>query len=271
MPVFSLITLLALPAGVGIEEEVEAWEPRARALLDGPAACIEVQGQATVALAVVQQGGWRGPGKTERHILSGPFTGTLDKGMWRDLKTTLSTAPGVSPAVRMTDLMPVTGRKAGEHKKGEVNLSLSTSDNGESFDISSAGAQGINLVDGVLEGIRPDVTLSWMEAGPAEGVVLVQRAPVKGADDDEQIELRTTFPGRGAPTRLDVTLPRAIKVGEGLIKARIYDGQVHIAAAPTPMGPLPTEERASVVAGVLGFTVGIDQQLVYTAYRPCGG
>jgi hypothetical protein len=34
---------------------------------------------------------------------------------------------------------------------------------------------------------------------------------------------------------------------------------------------LPTEESASVVAGLLGFTVGVDQRLTYTAYRPCGG
>jgi hypothetical protein len=25
------------------------------------------------------------------------------------------------------------------------------------------------------------------------------------------------------------------------------------------------------VAGLLGFTVGVDQRLTYTAYRPCGG
>ncbi len=271
MPLLSLATLLALPAGVGIDEEVEPWEPRARPLLDGPAACVQVQGQATVALAVMQPGGWRGPGKTEHHTLSGPFTGTLDHGVWRELTAALTTAPGVSPAVRMSDLMPVTGRKAGAHKKGEVQLGLTSGDNGESFDISAAGAQGINLVDGILEGIRPDVTLSWMEAGPDNGVVLVQRAPVKGADDDEMIDLRTTFPGRGAPSRLDVTLPRVIKVGDGLVKASIFDGQVHVLATPTPLGPLPTEESASVVAGLLGFTVGVDQRLSYTAYRPCGG
>jgi len=96
--------------------------------------------------------------------------------------------------------------------------------------------------------------------------------PISGAGrfaGSDLVTLRVT--DWRAADRLDVTLPRVIKVGDGLVKASIYDGQVHVLATPTPLGPLPTEESASVVAGLLGFTVGVDQRLTYTAYRPCGG
>lgn len=255
-------------AGAGIDEDPSPWAPKSRALLDGPAGCVEVQGTATVDLAVMQPGGWRGPGTTRHHHLTGPFTGTLRDGVWTERSADLRTTNS-RPPIEMHDLMPVVGRSPGGAGH-DLNLSISSSGKDDPVNISAQGAQGINLVDGILDAVKPDVTLSWLEEGEGGALILVQRAPVKGADDDEQLELRTTFPGRGAPTRLDVTLPRKIRVGDGPIQATLFDGQVHLRAASTPLGPLPTEEGVSVIFGFLGFTLGIDQRLVTTSYRPCG-
>jgi hypothetical protein len=83
------------------------------------------------------------------------------------------------------------------------------------------------------------------------------------------LTMRTRFPKGGAPTLLDVMLPRKVSAGDGLIDINLMDAQVHVRSAETAVGIVPVQEGVSMLIGALGFTVGLDQQIQYTGFRGC--
>jgi hypothetical protein len=260
---------LASPALAGpVDDDPEPWEVRARPLLAGPPGCVEVRGEAEISLALVTPGGWRGPGETRRSMVAGTFSGQMQDGVWQ--KSTTSMKPvGDGPEVTLDAVVPVMGKVDRGDGPKEVTVSLSQGKNGDSIDLSSQGTRGLNLIDTILEEVQPETTVSWIEREANGDVVLFQQSPVRGARADDPLEIRTVFPGGGPPRSVDVRLPKHIKVGDGLIKADLMRAQVHLRAAETAVGVLPTTEGVSLVVGVLGFTVGVEQHLTYTQARVC--
>lgn len=263
----------AAPSATPSNADPAPWEARAKPLLAGPPGCVEVRGQVEMSLAYVKPGGWLGPGETVKFHLSGPFEGRLEQGTWTRRKADLR-SPADEKEVVFEDVIPVVGRLA-VHKAADGSVeeggSLSISMNGkeEPINISAEGAKGVNLVDKILEAINPDMTLSYIEEEADGSVVLVQQSPVRNARGDEMLTMRTRFPKGGAPTLLDVMLPRKVSAGDGLIDINLMDAQVHVRSAETAVGIVPVQEGVSMLIGALGFTVGLDQQIQYTGFRGC--
>ncbi len=253
---------------VTLDDDPSPWELRARPLLDGPSGCVEVRGTAKIEIVYVKPGGWRSPGESTRSVLEGPFEGRLEQGVWVSRSMKLATVSG--PPVELDDVMPVVGRQPpradGETEGGSVSISVSS---GEATQIAADGARGANLVDKILDALDPTLSFAWVAPGPDGSVRLTQQVPTPHGKDP--VELITRFPGGGAPDRLDVRLPRRLRVSEGLMSAELLDGQAHVRAVDTSAGVMPVEEGLSVVLGALGFTVGMDRRLNYTAWRACPG
>lgn len=244
------------------------WEARARAVLAGPQGCVDVRGDAHLQLVFVRPGGLMGPGETVKAEASGPFTWRIEDGRWVDTRLEM-TATGDGPDISLSMAFPVTGRVGEGGRDGDAELSISLDGDSPSIDMAAEGGRHLNMVDDILEGLKPEAMLSWVEPRDAGGYVLVQRAPVPGAVGDEPLEIRTAFPDTRVPTAVDVRLPRKVRVGEGLAAATLMDAQVHLRAAQTDVGLVPVEEGMSLVVGFMGFTLGVDQRLRYTALRAC--
>lgn len=262
-----------LPAGLTPAdlEDPLPWEQRARALLDGPDACIQVQGRVEATAALFTPGGWLGPG--ERHDLraAGTFQGTLDHGTWTTLDTTWE--PGtLEDELKLDRPHPIVGRlpprPEDEEDAAGGSVSISAGGQGTDVAVASGGEEALGLLDQLVADIDPAVTTAYVSWEADRGVVLLRQfVPLQGRQGD--LEVLVSFPGGGPPTGLDAVFPPRIHVSEGLLRATILDAQLHLRGKVTPLGVLPGEEGVSLVLGFMGFTVGWEQRISYERARPC--
>lgn len=246
------------------------WEERARAVLAGPKGCVDVRGEASLSLAFVRPGGFMGPGETVRAEAKGPFQWRIVDGQWVDTKLEMK-AETEGLDINLDAAFPVTGRVGEPAEKPEPDAEIRLGRDGDkrTVDVAQESGRSLNMVDDILEELKPEATLSWVEPRDAGGYVLVQRAPVEQAVGDEPLEIRTAFPDKKTPTAVDVVFPRKIRISEDGFTATLIDGQVHLRAAETDVGLVPVEEGMSLVIGFFGFTLGVEQHIRYDAMRRC--
>ena len=108
-----LTTTADLPAHLTPErlDDVAAWEAAARVLLDGPDACVEVQGTVALTFALFTAPGWLSPGTRRDLVARGAFTGRLDHGTWTALHTTWEPSTGPD-RIAVDRFHPIVGRLA---------------------------------------------------------------------------------------------------------------------------------------------------------------
>lgn len=266
-------------------EDTRPWEQRARALYDGPEGCVQLQGRASVTVAIYLPGGWLRAGERKDLVRHGSFEGTLDGGLWTSLEWSWDDEPaeqtGAASAeedagvelddddLGIDELDPLVGRippDAGE--QDSASISIGASGQGTQVDLERGSGQALNTLDRLVEEIDPEVTTAYAVWEPASrSVVLRQIVPLDTGGD---FEIQVLFPEGGAPTSLDAVFPRKVRLREGPLSVVIRDAQLHIRGQVTPLGVLPAEEGASLVLGALGFTIGYDQRISYLQARPCG-
>jgi len=280
-----------LPAGLTPEalDDPAPWEERARILLDGPDSCVQLQGHVVFTAALFTPGGWLSPGEHHDLVAKGTFDGTLDHGLWTRLDTTWNQdaaapasgsdgAPQDDQTTSKTRLSldrphPIVGRLPPidpDKKSAKDHGSISISASGKTTDVAIAGggAEALGLLDQIVESIDPAVTtafVTWEEKQRA--AVLRQFMPIGGHQGS--LEITVVFPEGGVPTSLDGLLPKRFRATDGLISLTIKDAQLHLRSQQTPLGTLPGEEGVSMVVGVLGYTLGIEQRITYDMARAC--
>jgi len=265
---------LAAEAPVTTEEAMDnlRWEAASRHLIDGPPRCLELQGRAEVDVALFRPGGWLGPGETRRLTARATFTGTLDHGVWTHLAATWEESED-EDVITLSQLNPLVGRPAALASGVEVesSVSLEVSDEGSELAVTQGAAQALGLLDQIIADIDPDITLAHSGWDPElQAVVLDQVVPLRERGKDT-FAIRTRFPDGGPPMSVDATLPPRLRfdVDDLPVKIRLLNAQLHLRGATTALGVVPREEGVSAVVGLLGFTVGLAQQIQYTAVRPC--
>lgn len=266
-------------------DDIHAWEAGSRVLLDGPDACVAFEGSVVMRVVLFTPGGWLGPGDRHDMVATGTFTGTLDHGVWTSLTTTWNPTEG--DQLSFDRIHPIVGRlpapvaappppasdgttQVGSTVKTEDggSISISGSNAGANVAVTGGTEAALGLLDEILKNIDPSVTTSYASwNGERRAVVLSQQVPLKREQGD--LEMEVYFPEGGPATSLDAVFPPRIKTGDGLIKVSVHDAQLHLRGKSTSLGVLPGEEGASMVIGLLGYTVGADQQLHYTRARPC--
>lgn len=259
----------APPEGLDVDGRLEEWIARAEALLDGPRGCWELAGEVELTAAgYVPATRWTRPGRADHRYL-GPFTAKVVDGEWIAFDAQL--APQ-DPDDGPLDLpvWPLLGRHPKDERgqrEGEATLSVGTG----GVAVTSQGKPAVNTLRRVLEEIDPATATAfarWDE--PAGAVQVVQDFPLKAGAGSDVVTITTTIPGAGPlASGLDVRFPSRVTLGDGLVKARIFDAQGHVRGTVVGDTALPTLESLSFSLGAVGFTVGFEQKIRYTRARPC--
>lgn len=253
-------------------DDAAHWEQRARQLIDGPAACVQLGGSARYVVAMYSPGGWLGPGERTDMVIDATFEGTLDHGTWTALSVNWA-ASDARDQLELDRIHPIVGRipkELVEQTSTQADGSVSISLDGSGTDVALAGSgdEALGLLDDIINDIDPAVTTSYSRWVPERRAVeLVQLVPLDGRQGE--VEVRVDFPEGGDPLSLDAVFPKRVRMSEGLVRVTILDAQLHLRGTQSSLGLLPAEEGASLVLGVLGFTVGIDQRIRYERARGC--
>lgn len=260
-----LPALAAPPEGVD-PQDIARWEAGSEALLAGPAGCWELGG--TLALTGVSYSPasrWSRSGRTD-HAFVGAFRGRIEDGLWSSFAYDLSPrdAPG-EPAGIDFPIKPVIGRMA-----DGVAQRTNPPETPSNLKVDTESDEAANLLEEILADLEPATATSYAEWRDADGSVhLVQDVPVSDSARAETVAVETRFPGGGAATALDATFPKRLRVGEGLIKATVFDGQLHLRGQQVGDGVLPAVDSLSFGIGALGFTVAYEQKLVFETATRC--
>ena len=258
--------LLSLAAEVLNLDDIGATKRRARTLLDGPDRCIEVQAEAKVTVVILGSGGLFGSPTQSVHTASGSLFGRLDHGVWKSWGPPLQDDhPDDQVTLGAITAHPMVGKTVEHEGDPEHSGSMSVSGSGD-VALANSGPKAVNLLDEILDEVDPQVTMAYVEPD-AGGWALVEHADIAGQEED--LDMRWHIEASGLPTALDVTFPKRMRLGDGLVAAKVLNGQLHLAGMTNELGTLPTIESLSVVVGVLGFTVGVEQEIRYARVRPC--
>jgi hypothetical protein len=280
-----LAALAAPPEGVD-PMDLDRWEAGAAALLDGPQRCWDLDGTLRLTIAIYTPPSMFTRAEEHEYVLSGTFDGRISQGRWESFRYRAKAEQDavVQPGFEMP-VFPLVGEidqavvrsiddEGNEHpvvgedlEEGSTEVSVGTG----GASVTQGPSDAMNLLDKVLEEIDPVATTSiaeWRD-DPA-GITLIQDAPLTDRPRSDTLTLTTFFPdGDDHATRLDVEFPKRQKVGDGLVKLTIIDPQFHLRGQEVAGDVLPALESTSAVFGLLGFTVGYEQKLSYTAAEPC--
>lgn len=253
-------------------EDPAPWEARARAILDGPPGCIEVQGRVRLQVSLYTPGGLFSRAERSDVVGQGTFTGTLDQGTWTRLDTTWAEAPEGSAGRLTSDRFhPIVGklpaRPDADGDDEDGNVSISTGEDGLKIDVSDSGEAAMGVLDETLEEIDPETTTAYVVWDAASRQVRLHQLVSLG--DREDLEIVVRFPEDGPPTQLDAVFPSVLKRKEEGLTFTARDAQFHLRSRVTDLGLVPGSEGMSLVMGALGFTVGFDQRVTYDRVRAC--
>jgi len=258
--------LLSVAAEVLNLDDIGATKRRARTLLDGPDRCIEVQAEAKDTIVILGSGGLFGSPEHSVYTASGSLFGRLDHGVWTSWGPPLhDDRPDDKVALGAITARPMVGKTIEHEGDPEHHGSVSVGSSGD-VAVASSGPQAVNLLDEILDEVDPEVTMAYVEPDN-DGWALVEHADIEGQEED--LDMRWHIDQSGVPTTLDVTFPKRMRIGDGLVSAKVLNGQLHLLGRTNELGTLPSIESLSVVIGVLGFTVGVEQEIRYTRVRPC--
>jgi len=275
-----------------------AWHTRSRVLLDGPPGCIEVQGRVRLQVSLYSAGSLLSTGGRRDIVGEGRFEGRLSGGTWTRLNTTWVEAPeGDSVALEVDRFRPIVGRLPPrdqmqttprptieerytedeivippdlEEAEEDGTLAITKGPDGLRVHIDGGGDAALGMLDEIIDDIDPSGTSVYVTWDPdAKVVQMTESVPFDHGDD--AMEILVHFPNGEAPTRLDATFPKRMKLREDGMAFTIRDAQLHLRSRQTELGVVPGVEGMSVVVGMMGFTAGIDQRVSYDRVRACPG
>ena len=252
------VALAAAPEGVDLDD-VFGWEDRAHKMLTGPMGCWDVAGDVKMAVALFQPPTMFSTGGRKDINSAGTFSGQLVEGVWRDLKVSLDESEDEDQ--QEVNKMAI---DVGVHPLFGLNSELPDGA-GSVTEITPA-----NLVRELVErelGATATSGARW--DGERSGVVLEQKVPISDAPRSPESDIVTFFPDAGSATQMDVVFPKQFKIGDGWVKFRTSNGQLHLRAREVDGQSIPSVESMSGIFGVLGYTLGFEQRLVYTSFKRC--
>jgi len=291
------LALLAAPALAAPPEGVdpmdfERWEKAADRALDGPSGCWELTGTLRVDAALHTPATAFTRSDTSKLVGTGTWQGQLHDGEWTRFDYVLESDQTDDNELLEVPIFPVIGRidqskVNAEHKKkvreegeeeedlevkkkegGGVSISIGGGDDDE----GSGSAEAINLMQKAIDAWDPSTATSvtqWID--DEQHIELLQDFPI--FDDDPRspvVTVESQFPSGGdGLSRLDAQFPKRVKVGEWPLKVTLMDTQFHLRQQAIGSTWLPQVEGFTVMAGVLGFTVGWEQQIVYATAQAC--
>jgi hypothetical protein len=251
---------LALAGDVDVDD-LDHWQRDTDAMLKGPAGCWDFTGGGQVVIALYTPAGMWSRAEEHRSTTTGTFTGTLDDGVWRDVKFATTTQEGMLE----TDFEPSFLFGVREEKEASATATSP----------SSGAADAANFIDRLLDSIDPATTTSYAQWTEDHSIVeFVQHVPLDDSRRPKELTIRTQFPEGGRATAIDALFPRRFQLGDIAdedipVRVTLMDGQAHLRSQAFGDLVLPGAETLSMVVGILGFTVGYEQRVVYNSAQKC--
>lgn len=281
MIVWMALALAAPPEGVD-PDDFERWELAADRALDGPEGCWELTGQLRVDLALHTPATAFSRSDTTRWVAAGAWTGRLHDGTWERFAYELTEVTEDDGAVEVP-VFPVIGRidqdvveridaePPPEEDEGGRTVAVKIGGGGGDDDGASGGAEAINLFQEIVDGWNPATSVTFAQWSEADRhIELLQEFPITDATNAPVVKVVSEFPeGANDLSRLDAQFPQRVKLGEGLLKVKLMDTRFHLRQQRVGSTWLPQVEGFTLMAGVLGFTVGYEQQLSYATAQAC--
>ncbi|MCO4747492.1 MAG: hypothetical protein KC912_22010 [Proteobacteria bacterium] len=251
---------LALAADVDIDD-LDHWQQDTDAMLKGPPGCWEFTGGGQVVIALYTPAGMWSRAEEHRSTTTGTFTGVLEDGVWRDVAFVTTEQEGMVE----TDFEPSFLFGVRDKKKASTSAPSP----------SSGAADAANFIDRLLDSIDPATTMSYAQWTTDKSMVeFVQHVPLDDSRRPKEVTLRTQFPEGERATAIDALFPRRLNLAdlsdEKLpIRVTLMDGQAHLRSQAFDDIVLPGAETMSMVVGLLGYTIGYEQRVVYKTAQKC--
>lgn len=291
------LALAEPPEGIPYDD-AKVWEKHVDRALDGPPGCWLMKGNSHSTITISSAVSMWGRSDVTTITSIGKWNGKLVDGTWTELAYQLVTGesgePNGFPARPLigradSEIIQVNGepwldeddkeRRAKRAEKREekeasegqkVTVSVKEGKDGDDGD-SDPGSTAVNTLRRLIDGLDTSTAVSTADWRESIGAVqLDQDVPLTDENTDILVHVTSVFPnGQPDPIRISVTFPKSATFGSFPTRITLYDGQLHVVQHPVRDRVLPIAERASVVANVLGFKVGVDQRLDYTSAQPC--
>jgi len=296
------LALAAPPEGVD-PDDFDRWEVAADKALDGPEGCWELTGALRVDAALHSPATAFTRSDTARFVATGGWSGRLDAGQWSrfDYELELKEQQDDDDENFEIPIFPVIGRidqevvnrakkeaaaeeePADDEGKG-ISISLGgdpdkkkkKGDEGDepavgAGDGAAGGAEAINLFQSFIDAWEPATAITFAQWKDDERYIeLLQDFPIFETPNSPVVVVTSVFPEGGEGlSRLDAQFPKRVKVGEWPLKVTLMDTQFHLRQQQVGSTWLPQVEGFTLMAGVLGFTFGYEQQLTYATAQAC--
>lgn len=264
MPWFVAVALAGAPAPE-ILDDLDRWHEGADRLIDGPAGCWIFEGEARQVFALHQAPDRFSTADTRKLEAHGPFLARLEDGLWTQFdyrRIEVDEDADLAVALR-----PLVGRtKESEASSEELQISL-----GDGMQVSGGVEAGMSLLREAVERWTGSVETrfaSWDEA--AGSVKYVREVAVADGARSDVVTVTSWFPEAGTEAdRIDAVWPKQVKLGKWPMRFTLRDPQMHVQGFRHEGRVLPNAESVSVVVGIMGFTVGYEQQIRYLTATPC--
>jgi hypothetical protein len=273
-------------------DDVDAWEDAAFALTRPAGRCWDFTGALAAELALYQPTSVFSRGGSESVTGQGTFSGRLEDGVWTSFSYALTSASGdltmdlpIMPLVGEIDPAIVVNLLAEPDESVEKPEGTGISIGQKSGTAEEPGSRTVSismgggdaeetvslLRDSIHTWFDSAVTTSFMRWDDARhGAQLVIEVPTADTWTAPTLTATAFFPGGGkVATELDSILPRRLTIGEWPLRAKIMDGQLHLRGQVVDGLLLPTQESWSAMLGVVGFTGGYEQRMVYLSATEC--
>jgi hypothetical protein len=245
------------------------WDTAAKAMIDGPPGCHDATGIARFTLTLHEMPDLLSAPRAKRWVYAGRIEGKLVDGTWTPLTARLAQIEPPPEGDEVdedagSDLLPLVGTR--------TDSRFSIGSGGSKASIEGENAP-MNLVRRAIDdwgGSQETAFVQW-DAGK-DAVMLRREIPITDKNLRETSRVEVFFPAGGLlPTQEDVIFPHSVTVGDWPWRARLQDAQMHVRAEIRAEKSWPTFESASLVASVLGFTVGIEQTILWEGWAECSG
>ena len=254
-----------VPADVDLDD-LDGWEASAEAILDGPAGCWEIVGQATWDWDVGRFGASRG---------DAVFAGRLEDGVWsafhiESLGEVVRDRGKEAEEVHQYGDEPRFAPLVGNLNGSRVRVSSSDEAHPEEEASAAESSAPGNLLRNVLDDLGGEVDTSWTQwDDTASGVVLHRSMATGSGANAPEARVEVFFPGGEAlPVSLDVTFPERFYRGT-FPRWRVEDAVVHVRGRASHGTVFPTSESFRFDFGVLGFQFHGAQTIVYKNATRC--
>ena len=265
------------PAGLNLDDPT-AWDTAAREVVDGPPGCHDATGIARLTLTLYQMPDALMAARTQKYVVGGHVKGRLTDGVWTSLDpelVQLDPAPDGPAVENHTSLLPLVGRQRYDNFRIDLGDASESKEEKERVEDASGTLPTketpTSLLRTALDEWTGDTETVYADWDPEAAGVRVRRDVALSKDRPrDTIRIEALFPAGGTQaTTFDVIFPDKVAVGDWPVRGHLKDMQLHLRQDIRNGVAWPTSETSATVVSMAGFTIGIEQTILWQGWTSC--